>query len=112
MQDRIRYMYERLPAKIAGHQRLRSGFPNSGGISSSRNKSSCAHLDNFTPEILGTALGLQIFHNVARADPDSDVSATWPEEFRPDLEMAVLALTGVRRDLNIPFTPRKRDPQP
>src|SRR5262245_10807399 len=42
MQDRIRYMYERLPAKIASDQRLKSGFPNSDGISSSRNKSSCA----------------------------------------------------------------------
>jgi TraY domain len=70
-----------------------------------------AHLDAFTPEILGTALALQIFHNVERADPDSDVSATWPEEFRSDVEMAVLAHSDVRRDLNIPFTPRKKDPQ-
>jgi hypothetical protein len=70
-----------------------------------------AHLDNFTPEILGTAVGLQVFHNVERADPDHDVSATWPEKFRPDVEMAVLALSDVRRDLNIPFTPRKKVPQ-
>jgi TraY domain len=41
------------------------------------------HLDNFTPEILGTALGLQVFLNVERADPDGNVAATWPEEFRP-----------------------------
>jgi hypothetical protein len=70
-----------------------------------------AHLGAFTPEILGTALGLQIFHNVERADPDGDVSTTWPKEFRPDVEMAALALSDVRRDLNIPFTSRKKDPQ-
>jgi hypothetical protein len=56
-------------------------------------------------------LGLQIFHNVERADPDSEVSALWSKEFRPDVEMAVLALSDVRRDLNIPFTSRKKDPQ-
>jgi hypothetical protein len=70
-----------------------------------------AHLDAFTPEILGTALALQVFHNVERADPEGDVSATWPEAFRPDVEVAVLALSDVRQDLNIPFTPRKKDPQ-
>jgi hypothetical protein len=70
-----------------------------------------AHLDNFTPEILGTALGLQVFLNVERADPDSNVAATWPEKFRPAVEVAAHALSGVRRDLNIPLTPRKKDPQ-
>jgi len=69
------------------------------------------HLDAFTPEILGTALALQVFHNVERADPGSDVSAGWPKEFRPDVEMAVLAFSDVRRDLNVPFTSRKKDRQ-
>jgi hypothetical protein len=70
-----------------------------------------AHLDAFTPENLGTALGLQVFHNVERADPDDDISATWPRDFRPDVEMAALAFSDVRRDLNIPFTSRKKDPR-
>jgi len=70
-----------------------------------------AHLGAFTPEILGTALGLQIFHNVERADPDGDVSTTWLEEFRANFEMAALAFSDVRRDFDIPFTSRKRDPQ-
>lgn len=70
-----------------------------------------AHLGAFTPEILGTALGLQIFHNVERADPDGDVSTTWPEEFRANFEMAALAFSDVRRDFDIPFTSRKKDPQ-
>jgi TraY domain len=69
------------------------------------------HLDNFTPEILGSALALQLFYNVERADPDDNVSAIYPEEFRPTVEVAVHALSNVRRDLNIPMKPRKKDPQ-
>jgi TraY domain-containing protein len=70
-----------------------------------------AHLNNLTPELFGTALGLQVFYSVERADPDDNAAATWPEEFRPDFEIAVHALSNVRRDLNIPFKPRKKDPQ-
>jgi hypothetical protein len=69
------------------------------------------HLDNFTPEILGSALALQLFYNVERADPDHNVSAIYPEEFRPTVEVAMHALSGVRRDLNIPMKSRKKDPQ-
>ena len=69
-----------------------------------------AHLEAFTPELLGTALALQLFQNVERADPDDNVSATWPEEFRLTVDMAAHVLSHVRRDLNIPFTPRKKDP--
>jgi TraY domain len=70
------------------------------------------HLDNLTPEILGTALALQVFYSVERADPDNNIAATWPEEHRPAFEVAVHALSDVRRDLNIPFKPRKTDPEP
>jgi hypothetical protein len=70
-----------------------------------------AHLDAFTPEILGTALGLQVFHNVERADADYNLAATWPGEFRPTVDLAAHVLSHVRRDLNIPFKPRKKDPQ-
>ena len=69
-----------------------------------------AHLDAFTPELLGTALALAVFRNVERADPNDDVSATWPEEFRPTVDMAAYVLSDVRRDLNIPFTAREKDP--
>jgi hypothetical protein len=69
-----------------------------------------AHLEAFTPELLGTALALAVFRNVERADPDDDVSAAWPEEFRPTVDMAADVLSHVRRDLNIPFTSRKKDP--
>jgi hypothetical protein len=69
-----------------------------------------AHLEAFTPELLGTALALALFRNVERANPDDDAGATWPEEFRPTVDMAAHVLSHVRRDLNIPFTSRKKDP--
>jgi hypothetical protein len=71
-----------------------------------------ANLEAFTPELLGTALALQLFHSVERANPgDDDVIASWPEEVRPTVRFAAHVLSDVRRDLNIPFNPRKKDPR-
>jgi hypothetical protein len=70
-----------------------------------------AHLDVFTAEQLGASLALGLFRNVEQANPDDDVAASYPAEFRPTVDKAVHVLSIVRRDLRVPFISRKKEPR-
>jgi hypothetical protein len=70
-----------------------------------------AHLDAFTPELLGASLALGVFRNVEQANPNDDIGASYPVEFRPAVDNAARALSDVRGHLNIPFTSRKKEPR-
>jgi hypothetical protein len=79
------------------------------------------NLEAFTPEQLGKSFGLQVSINVARADPDNSVTEDWGSEFgglgvakteelRAGAKLREYTAVDVRRDLEIPFQPRRKKP--